>query len=55
LTGIVEEVIFLGDRYRVKLRLCADTCLDLVATRKIMAGEQMRIELKEGDLLLLPG
>ena len=54
LTGIVEEVIFLGDRYRVKLRLCADTCLDLVATRKIMAGEQMRIVLKEGDVLLLP-
>lgn len=55
LTGIAEEVIFLGDRYRVKLRLCADTHLDLVATRQVSAGEKLRIKLKEGDLLLLSG
>lgn len=53
LTGNVDEVIFLGDHYRVKLRLCAGTLLDLVATHKLAIGEQVRVFLQPGDLLLL--
>ena len=55
LTGVAEEVLFLGDRYNVKLRLCADIHLDLVATRQVMKGDQISVVLKKGDLLLLEG
>lgn len=53
LTGDVDEVIFLGDHYRVKLRLCSGTLLDLVATHKLSIGEKVRVSLQPGDLLLL--
>ena len=54
LTGQVDEVIFLGDHYRVKLRLCSGIQLDLVSTRKLPVGEQIRVRLLAGDLSLLP-
>jgi ABC-type Fe3+/spermidine/putrescine transport system ATPase subunit len=54
LTGNVDDVIFLGDHYRVKLRLCSGTLLDLVATRKLAVGEQVSVRLDPGDLVILP-
>jgi ABC-type Fe3+/spermidine/putrescine transport system ATPase subunit len=54
LTGNVDDVIFLGDHYRVKLRLCSGTLLDLVATRKLAVGEQVSVRLEPGDLVILP-
>lgn len=54
LTGNVDDVIFLGDHYRVKLRLCSGTLLDLVAARKLALGEQVIVRLEPDDVLILP-
>jgi ABC-type Fe3+/spermidine/putrescine transport system ATPase subunit len=54
LTGEVTEVVFLGDHYRLKLRLCSGTQLDLVATHRLAVGESLKVRPRPGDLLLLP-
>lgn len=54
ITGQVEEVIFLGDHYRVKLSLCAGTNLDIVSVRHVPIGTQVTLRLQTGDLFLLP-
>ena len=54
LTGTVDEVIFVGGHYRVRLRLCSGIVLDLFAMRKLKVEDQVSVLLEPGDVVILP-
>jgi len=54
LNGIVEDVRFLGDHYRVNIRLCTGTIFSVPSVVAYPIGEPIPLQLQPGDLLLLP-
>ena len=53
LNGIVEDVRFLGDHYRVNIRLCSGTIFSVPTATAFPVGDQINLQLSPGDLLLL--
>jgi len=54
LNGIVEDVRFLGDHYRVNIRLCTGTIFSVPSVAAYPIDEPIHLQLQPGDLLLLP-
>lgn len=54
LNGIVEDVRFLGDHYRVIMRLCSGSVLSVTSATAFPVGESINLRLHTSDLLLLP-
>ena len=52
-TGIIEESVFRGDHYRLRLLVCGNSLFEFISTRSYPVGEEVRFNLAPEDVILL--
>jgi hypothetical protein len=51
--GVVEEVNFRGDHYRLKVRLGGETVFEFSSSGAAAVGQELRIDLSAEDVIAL--